>query len=270
MGLLARAYRDGYAYTGQYSAYRQRRHGNSPHLNRAEQFVVCTQNHDQVGNRMLGERLSALVTFEELKLAAGVILLSPYLPLLFMGEEYAETAPFLYFTSHGDPDLIAAVRRGRAEGFGASHARGAPPDPNETGTFLCSKLNHDLRNTGKHRALWQYYRELIRLRTTDPALAHLSKDNMEVQSFEAEQTIVVRRWAGQGQALTAIHFGEAGAHFDMRLAPGRWTLALSSTDPAWGGPGASVSQTLDSPGQVAVSIPPKALVVYTFSEEATP
>src|SRR5262249_41751257 len=99
---LAKAWRDGYTYAGEYSSFRQRRHRNSPRHNPAAQFVVCSQNHDQVGNRMLGERLSQLVGLEGLTLAAALVLLSPYVPLLFMGEEYGEAAPFLYFTSHGD------------------------------------------------------------------------------------------------------------------------------------------------------------------------
>jgi maltooligosyltrehalose trehalohydrolase len=270
MALLARAYRDGYAYTGQYSTYRRRRHGNSPRLNRAEQFVVCTQNHDQVGNRMLGERLSTLVSFEELKLAAGVILLSPYLPLLFMGEEYGETAPFLYFTSHGDPDLVAAVRRGRAEEFAAFRDQGEPPDPNAIDTFLRSKLRHELRNEGQHRTLWQYYRELIRLRTTVPALAHLDRNAMDVQPHETEQTLLVRRWVGEHQALTAINFGDSDVELDIMMGSGRWELALNSADPDWGGPSAPVPQILDSSGQVTVMVPPKTLVLYIHSQEATP
>ncbi len=114
---MARTFREGYIFTGQYSPYRQRRHGNSPRLCGPRQFVVCSQNHDQVGNRMLGDRLSRLVPFESLKLAAGVVLTSPFVPLLFMGEEYGETAPFQYFVSHGDPDLVEAVRQGRREEF---------------------------------------------------------------------------------------------------------------------------------------------------------
>jgi maltooligosyltrehalose trehalohydrolase len=100
-----------------FSPYRNRRHGNSPTDLEPWRFVVCCQNHDQVGNRARGERLSSLFDWESLKLAAGLVLLSPHIPLLFMGEEYNETAPFLYFVSHGDPALIEAVRRGRREEF---------------------------------------------------------------------------------------------------------------------------------------------------------
>jgi maltooligosyltrehalose trehalohydrolase len=270
LALLARAYRDGYAYSGQRSAYRQRRHGNSPRLVRAEQLVVCAQNHDQVGNRMLGDRLSALISFDELKLAAGLILLSPYVPLLFMGEEYGETAPFLYYTSHGDPDLVAAVQRGRAEEFAAFRARGEPPDPNDPDTFRRSKLCHDLRDEGKHRALWQYYRELIRLRTSDPALSHLSKDDLEVQPHEAERTLIVRRWAGRDQALIAINFGDSDANIDIKTGEGPLMLALNSADPPWGGPGARVPEALQVPGQSSLAVPARTLLLYTRTQEATP
>ncbi|MBX6363410.1 MAG: malto-oligosyltrehalose trehalohydrolase, partial [Gemmatimonadetes bacterium] len=127
---LARAFRTGFVYTGQYSRYRGRRHGARPVSIPAERFVVFAQNHDQIGNRALAERLSSLVPFEGLKLAAATVLLSPFLPLLFMGEEYGETAPFLYFVSHTDPALIEAVRRGRkAEVAPLGGATPAPPPP---------------------------------------------------------------------------------------------------------------------------------------------
>ncbi len=109
---LAKAFTDGFVYTGEYSPYRQRCRGSASRDVPASRFLVFAQNHDQVGNRLYGERLSALVSFDALKLAAAVVLLSPNIPLLFMGEEYGETAPFQFFVSHGDPDLIEAVRHG--------------------------------------------------------------------------------------------------------------------------------------------------------------
>jgi maltooligosyltrehalose trehalohydrolase len=127
---LAKAYQDTFVYDWKYSPHRQRFHGNSTGDRPFNQFVICIQNHDQVGNRMLGERLSHLVSFEAQKLAAGALLLSPYIPLLFMGEEYGEDAPFIYFVSHSDPDLIRAVRQGRKQEFAAFHAQGEPPIPN--------------------------------------------------------------------------------------------------------------------------------------------
>jgi maltooligosyltrehalose trehalohydrolase len=89
---LAKAYAEGFVYSGEHSTFRRHRHGNSSRAIPAQRFVVCSQNHDQIGNRMLGDLLSTLIYFEALKLAAGVVVLSPYLPLLFMGEEYGEPA----------------------------------------------------------------------------------------------------------------------------------------------------------------------------------
>ena len=110
---IAKSLTSGYVYQGEYSNYRLRSHGNESKGASGEHFVVFTQNHDQIGNRMNGERLAQLLDFEALKVAAGVLLLSPFLPLIFMGEEYAETSPFQYFVSHQDPGLIEAVRKGR-------------------------------------------------------------------------------------------------------------------------------------------------------------
>src|SRR6185503_2081252 len=150
---LVKSLREGFVYTGQDSQYRQRRHGNSARAVPSRRFVICCQNHDQVGNRQLGERLSQLVSFEDLKLAAAVVLLSPCIPLLFMGEEYGETAPFLYFISHSDPDLIEAVRQGRRAEFAAFDWRGEVPDPQDEATFLSAKLRHELRESGQNKML---------------------------------------------------------------------------------------------------------------------
>ncbi|MCU0690279.1 MAG: malto-oligosyltrehalose trehalohydrolase, partial [Polyangiaceae bacterium] len=170
---LVKAVREGWSYAGDYSEYRKRPHGRSPRDVRAGQVVVCAQNHDQVGNRMLGERLSALVPFEALKLAAGAVLLAPFIPLLFMGEEYAETNPFQYFVSHGDCALIEAVRRGRREEFARFCWNGSPPDPQDRATFDRSRLNYESRTAGHHNVLLQFHKELIGLRKTVPALAVL-------------------------------------------------------------------------------------------------
>src|SRR5690606_40261013 len=130
---LGPALRDGFVYAGQYAPARGHRHGSFHADLPAGRFVVCTQNHDQVGNRMNGERLGHVASFEAQKLAAGVVLLSPYLPLLFMGEEYGETAPFLFFTSFEDAALGAAVTAGRRAEFAGHGWAGDVPDPPSSG-----------------------------------------------------------------------------------------------------------------------------------------
>ena len=264
---LARAWRDGYVYAGDYSRYRQRRHGNSSRLNPAEQFVVCAQNHDQIGNRMQGDRLSRLVPFEDLKLAASAVLLSPFVPLLFMGEEYGETAPFLYFTSHADPDLVKAVRDGRRAEFAAFQWRGEVPDPQDEGTFDRSKLQHDLRRTGHHQALYDFYRELLRLRGTLPALACLSKESQDVIPCLRQRALVVRRWHGDDQIVAAFNFGDTVARVEARLPSGDWQKVLDSSDPCWLGGGTSIAERLHSDGDLVIELSPKTCVVFSHLTE---
>ena len=131
------------------------------------QFVVFAQNHDQVGNRLFGDRLNSLVSLESSKLAAGMVILSPNIPLLFMGEEWGEPAPFTYFTSHSDAALIEAVRRGRKEEFADFRWQGEPPDPQDEETFFNCIVDHVLKQTEPHRTLWGFYQELIKLRQHD-------------------------------------------------------------------------------------------------------
>jgi len=234
---LEKAFNQGYVYTGQYSEYRKHRHGNSPADTRRSQMVVCSQNHDQVGNRMLGERSSSLITLEAQKLSAACVMLSPYVPLLFMGEEYGETAPFLYFTSHQDPALAQAVREGRTKEFAAFHAHGSPPDPQAEETFLRSKLDHNLRGHSHHQALWQFYRELIRLRKTLPALRELDANILE--SKETQRGLQVIRRFEEYEVLMIFNFGLQSLKCWSTTAKDNWQLVLDSADTKWMGPGTS-------------------------------
>jgi maltooligosyltrehalose trehalohydrolase len=263
---LARAFTDGFVYSGQYSAYRRHRYGTSSRHLPAWKFVVCAQNHDQVGNRMLGERLSQLVCFERLKLAAGTVLLSPFVPLLFMGEEYGETAPFPYFISHSDHALVEAVRAGRREEFSAFRWRGELLDPQDEATFLRAKLDHALRSQGHHRVLRDFYRELIRLRSSLPALHDLSNDRMEVIIPETNRTLVVRRWTDSNDVLMVFHFGDTPASIDVSVSEGQWRKQLDSADERWGEGRSAISGRLTSQGEVALTLSPRAFVVLTRQE----
>ena len=265
VGHMAKAMAEGFVYDGQFSVYRGRRHGVSSRHLPPERFVVCSQNHDQVGNRALGDRLGALACHESQKLAAGVVLLSPYVPLLFMGEEYGETAPFLYFVSHSDAALIEAVRRGRREEF-ASFAWSADlPDPQHQGTFHRSMLDRRLLRQAWHAALWEYYRELIRLRKSVPALATPCKSQMEVTPFEAAKTLLVRRWQGDSQVAAVYHFGQGG-HWNGALPAGPWCVLLDSADRKWQGVGSQVASRVVSDGTVSLALSARQLVVLAREE----
>lgn len=234
---MSKAFREGYVYSGQYSAYRQRRHGVSSKDLPAAKFIVFTQNHDQVGNRAQSDRHSTQLSFDALKLAAGAVLLSPFIPLLFMGEEYGEPAPFCYFVSHGDPALIEAVRNGRKAEFTAFAWRGEPPDPQAEETFLRSKLDHSLREQGEHKALYEYYRELIRLRKTLPVLVNLSKEDLDVVAYPDHNVLAVRRWYYDEEAWLLLNFRDSSQTVSVPLSEGNWTKTLDSADKRWGGPG---------------------------------
>ena len=264
---LVKALREGFVYSGEYSPYRRRRHGNSSITIPAHRFVVFAQNHDQVGNRPGGERLSRLVSFEALKLAAGIVLLSPFIPILFMGEEYGEIAPFAYFVSHSDPSLIEAVRRGRREEFAAFRWQGELSDPQDESTFLRAKLNHELRRQGDHRVLLDFYREVMRLRRELPALNRLNLEHLEVDGVERERVLVLRRRSDSEEAGAIFHFGKPEVALTLPLPRGRWQKLLDSAASRWNGPGSAGPETLDSDGEVSLTLPPWSWLLYLKRKE---
>ncbi|HYR03650.1 MAG TPA: malto-oligosyltrehalose trehalohydrolase, partial [Syntrophobacteria bacterium] len=264
---LVKAFREGFVYSGGYSAYRRRRHGRSSLSIPARRFVVFAQNHDQVGNRPRGERLSELVPFEALKLAAGVVLLSPFVPLLFMGEEYGETAPFEYFVSHSDPAVIEAVRRGRREEFSSFCWQGEPSDPQDEATFLRCKLDHELRRRGHHRVLLEFHGELIRLRREIPAFRALSKAHLDVHGLEREKILMLRRWSGAHEAVAMFSFGTERNSASVPLPGGRWRKIFDSADYCWRGPGSAVPEEVLSDGSISVTLCPLAFVVFLREDE---
>ena len=244
--LLEKTLREAFAYAWDYSTNRQRYHGNFAGDRPASQFVVCIQNHDQVGNRMLGERISQLASFEGLKLGAATLILSPFIPMLFMGEEYGEESPFAYFISHSDPDLVAAVRKGRKDEFEAFHVEGDPPDAQSPETFNDCVLKWHLRTEGKHKVLLDFYRKLIQLRREIPALKNLSFQQQEVKSWETEKIVSIRRWSQDSQVFCILNFNSEAVTTDVISIEGNWQKRLDSTDEQWMGNGASLPDTLTS------------------------
>ncbi len=263
---LVDAYREGFAYSGAYSRFRKRRHGSSAKDIPAKRFIVFSQNHDQVGNRPRGDRLTDSVCFEALKLAAATVILSPFIPLIFMGEEYGETAPFPFFISHSDADLVESVRRGRREEFAAFQWQGAILDPQDEATFLQAKLHHEARRSDRHRVLYDFYRELFRLRKAVPPLADLNKDSMNVRGYDNEQVLFVHRWNEVGQVILVESFGDADKSITLPIPSGSWRKILDSTDEKWAGSGSSVPEELQPAGAFTLSLPPRSVVVFTHIE----
>jgi maltooligosyltrehalose trehalohydrolase len=188
-------------------------------------------------------------------------MLSPFIPLLFMGEEYGETAPFQYFTSHSDSNLVEAVRRGRRAEFAAFQWEGELPDPQDEATFLRARLNLNLREQGQHKVLVEFYGELIRIRKALPALALLSKEHMQVAGYEKEQVLFVRRSSGDDEVFMAFHFGAGEISLSTPLPAGRWRKLLDSEDKRWQGDGSSVPEVLHSKGEILLPLKPKSFAV---------
>jgi maltooligosyltrehalose trehalohydrolase len=230
---LVSTLRDGWYFSGQYSKYRRRRHGNSPRDISPAKFVVCNQNHDQVGNRAEGERLSSLVNFEALKLAAGITLLSPFVPMLFMGEEYGETAPFQYFTSHGDPGLVEAVRRGRQQEFAAFGWEGRVPDPQDEETFSRSHLDHSLKQRDPHRILLRFYQRLIQIREEQQLGTPTPRAVRELGGC----ALLLMRENSLRQLAMVCNFAAFPVTLNLPELAGKWTTVIHSADAAWNGPG---------------------------------
>jgi maltooligosyltrehalose trehalohydrolase len=222
---LARTLTTGYRYTGQHSPYYGRKYGLAPKTRDGKQFVVFAQNHDQTGNPMLGERLSTIVSPAKLRLAAAVVVLSPFIPMLFMGEEYGETAPFQYFTSHDDAELIEAVRKGRLEEFDDFDWHGEPPDPHDEGTFNRSKLSRI-----ELEGVRDLYRELLRLRREIPALRSLDLDAVETHADDERRTLLIKR----GDTLLALNFSDEAQTIELPFE-GRWTSMLETGGRVEGG-----------------------------------
>ncbi len=178
---LATALRQAYVYTGQRSQHRGRRHGRGHEL-AGDHFVVCAQNHDQVGNRAAGERLSMLVGFERLKMAAALVLCSPFVPLLFMGEEWGASTPFLFFSSHTDPDIARATSQGRMHEFAAfGWEPSQVPDPQAPASYDRSKLHWEEAAEDRHAELLDWYRRLIHLRRATPELRDGRRETVRTQ-----------------------------------------------------------------------------------------
>ncbi len=268
LGHMAKAYREGFVYSGQYSIFRQCSHGTSSTMTRGEQLVVCSQNHDQVGNRLLGDRLTSLVPEDALRLAAGAVILSPFIPLLFMGEEYGEKAPFQYFVSHSDLDLVCAVREGRRMEFEAFKWQGEYPDPQSEAIFQAAQLTRSLKEAAPHSNIYAYYQKLIDLRKTVQSLAELEKESMEVTEYEAQNVLVVRRRALDDEVIEILHFSANFSSITLQIPSGTWNTILDSGDPVWGGKGMSLDDEFRSSGEIVTRIHPYSFIIVRKKRSA--
>jgi maltooligosyltrehalose trehalohydrolase len=254
---LAKAYQEAYVYNGQYSPHRLKLFGGQATENAGQQFIVFSQNHDQVGNRMLGERSSQLFSFEMQKLMAGAVLVAPYLPMLFMGEEWSEPHPFLYFVSHTDPELAEAVRKGRKQEFAAFHAEGEAPDPMDEETFNQSKLQWNLTEKDQHQVMLDFYKALIALRKQMSALHVLDRKSLKVSGDEQAKTLLLQRRHENSEVVVAMNFAGQPQPVILPDTKTDWKLLMSSADARWNGPGYTATSAKGT-----VQVPPQSFCIY--------
>jgi maltooligosyltrehalose trehalohydrolase len=191
---VASALRGVFVNDGRWSTYRQRRHGRPVTDLSAHRFIGYLQSHDQVGNRARGERIGQLASRGLVEIGAALVLTAPTVPMIFAGEEWAASTPFLYFTDHDDPELGAAVREGRRREFAAfGWAPESVPDPQDPETFARSRLRWAERSESPHREMLEWIRALIALRRSTPELLDGRLEQVAVWVDEAARTIVVRR-----------------------------------------------------------------------------
>ncbi|WP_165491696.1 malto-oligosyltrehalose trehalohydrolase [Egibacter rhizosphaerae] len=268
---VARSYSRGFVYDGRYSPGRQRTVGAALGSLSSHRLVTCLQNHDQVGNRPTGDRLTTTVDHGRLRAAVLLLLAAPSTPMLFMGEEHGETNPFLYFSGHPEPELAEAVRRGRREEFADFPGfHGEVPDPQDPTTFAASIVDHGKSREAAGRSWRALWADLLALRRGEPALASGRRDLVEV-CWVDDRAIAIRRAHPSGVAcLVVANLDDAPRELELGTASresgraGSWTVRLSTEHPRYGGSGAA-PEFAEADGGVRVSVPARAASIAALN-----
>ncbi|WP_263374197.1 malto-oligosyltrehalose trehalohydrolase [Granulicella aggregans] len=222
---LVKSLKDIFVYDGVYSKYRKRIHGRPVVGLSAHHFIGFIQNHDQIGNRATGDRLEHIVGLDKAKVAAGIVLTSPFIPMIFQGEEFAATTPFQYFADHDDAEMAKLVSAGRKKEFAAfGWEENAIPDPENPETFQRSKLNWDEVHEGYHAEMLAWFTKLIHIRRASPSLNDGDTAHTEILFEPDEKWLVMER----GKAKVLTNLGLKDAQFDV--PEGYYLLAQSKNE----------------------------------------
>jgi maltooligosyltrehalose trehalohydrolase len=248
---LAKALQRVFVYDGRYSEFRKRRHGKPPAGLSGHRFLGYLQNHDQIGNRAKGERSSHLMSLGRLKTGAALVFMAPFIPMLFQGEEWGASSPFLYFTDHEDPGLGRAVTEGRKHEFAAFGWKPEDvPDPQAAETFERSKLNWSERDIEPHSDLLAWHSRLIQLRREIPALSDGRLERVQTIFDENAKWFVVRR----GPVVVACNLSDIAQRVPVGLGRGSKLLLASQDD----------VQLTDG----AVALPPDSVAIFLSEERS--
>ncbi|MFW5821355.1 MAG: malto-oligosyltrehalose trehalohydrolase [Bacteroidota bacterium] len=260
-GDLSKSLEDAFVYDGRYSEFRKKSYGSKTRHNPGHQFVIFTQNHDQTGNRKFGERLISLTDFETAKLAAGTMFVSPNIPMLFMGEEYGEKNPLLYFVSHLDSYLNEMVRKGRNEEFKDFHEDNKEaPDPVSTETFLKSKLSWNIQNDKHKSAMFEFYKKIIRLRKEHPVLMKPDKENISVS--ESKKVYTLKRLHKNDEILGFLNFNEQDISVKIpETENDKLEKLIDSSAERFGGPGEIAPVLVQQEDDIKILS--KSIIIYS-------
>jgi maltooligosyltrehalose trehalohydrolase len=252
---VARAIEQGFLYQGQRSPSTGKPRGTPVADEPARAFVFCTENHDQVGNRALGERLGHLIDHERYLVASAILLFAPETPLLFQGQEFAASAPFLYFTDH-NPELGRLVTEGRRAEFRGFSAFADParreqiPDPQAESTFLRSKL--DLSERHCHADVYRAYKTLLALRRDDPVLRNQDRRATRARAVD-DHLLLVHRWRDPEHRLLVANFGDEPAPLSSLVSQLPSLPPTSSWRLVWSGADVAVPKSVIEPSGARVS-----------------
>ncbi len=227
---LAKALKQAFVYDGRFSKFRNRVHGRPQERLSGSRFLGYIQTHDQVGNRARGERIGCLVGPELAKVAAALVMCSPFVPMVFQGEEFAAASPFLYFSNHQEPEIGASVSEGRRREFAAfGWNPDEVPDPQDPATFERSKLDWSEVEREPHREMLEWYRQLIALRRSTPCLLDGRLDRVRVEFSENE------RWLALGRGRVSVACNFAGTARELPAAGHRVLLCSHPSSNVHGG-----------------------------------
>lgn len=256
---IVRSLKNSYVYTGEYSVHRKKYFGKAP-VNPYDQFIVFAQNHDQIGNRLAGDRLSTQLSFEGLKLAAAAYILSPHVPMLFMGEEYGEKNPFQYFISHTDKDLVQLVREGRKKEFHYFGWKEEVPDPQSEDTFNTCKLSWKY-DTGEGAVLFKFYKRLIELRKSLKAFQSFERQSLTMLPSPDSNIILFQRHHDGHQLVVALNFSKDASRFIQPFSF-RIKKIFDSSSSEWNGPLAFKPHSVE--GEEPIEINPQSVQLFEF------
>ena len=212
---LAKAYEKAYVFDGNYSSHREKFFGTDSFGLEGNRFIVFCQNHDQIGNRMLGDRAVKIYSSEIARLMAFAVFMSPYLPLLFMGEEWGTEKPFPYFISHSDPELVQLVREGRKKEFEDFITNSDVPDPQSESIFREAILDWDELNSEPYRQRLLYYKSLIALRKTNSLLKDVQRDELKVKCIEDKKVLLLQVKKKEKSIVVIMNFSDHVQHVNL-------------------------------------------------------